>query len=208
VGLVSLGCIWACAIAFLYSLYILRKRPAQPIQALPKPTFDFVVLDSVVIGVFVGISLVLAQLFQLDKPYWVPVSCLAVIQGVTFRAAWTRKIHRVIGTIFGLLVTWVLLSLHLSPLNLCLVTIGLIFIIESLVVRHYGLAAIFITPLTIFLAEMTTFGIDDPSQIIQSRFIDTVLGCLVGIIGAAFLHNEYFRMRLRRLIRFKSIGPS
>ncbi|MBU3594756.1 FUSC family protein [Polynucleobacter sp. 71A-WALBACH] len=201
VGLVSLGCLWACAIGFLYSLYILRKRPSQPIQALPKPTFDFVVFDSVVIGIFVGISLVLAQLFQLDRPYWVPVSCLAVIQGVTFRAAWTRQIHRVIGTIFGLSVTWLLLSLHFSLLNLCLVMMGLIFIIESLVVRHYGLAAIFITPLTIFLAEMTSFGMSEPSQIIQSRLIDTFLGCLVGIVGAAFLHNESFRARSHKLLK-------
>ena len=33
--------------------------------------------------------------------------------------------------------------------------IVLAFLIETLVVRHYGLAVVFITPLTIFLAEGT-----------------------------------------------------
>jgi hypothetical protein len=35
---------------------------------------------------------------------------------------------------------------------------ALSFIIEVLVVRHYGLAVVFITPLTILLAEAATLG--------------------------------------------------
>lgn len=201
VGLVAMGCILACSIGFFYSLYILRRRPAKPVQALPAPSFDFVVLDSVVIGVFVGISLAIAQLLELERPYWVPVSCLAVIQGVTFRAAWTRQVHRVIGTALGLLVTWGLLLLHLDLLNLCFVMMALIFLIESLVVRHYGIAAIFITPLTIFLAEMASFGTQNPDQIIWFRFADTVLGCLVGIFGAACIHSTFFRKQIQSLFR-------
>lgn len=33
--------------------------------------------DAVVIGAFVGLSLLLAQMLALQRPYWVPVSCLA-----------------------------------------------------------------------------------------------------------------------------------
>ena len=201
VGLLALGAILACTIGFFYSLYILRRKPSQPAPTLPKPTFDFVIFDSIVIGIFVGISLGVAQLLSLDKPYWVPVSCLAVIQGVTFRAAWTRQIHRVVGTAIGLVITWGLLSLHLDLLNLCLVMMALIFIIETLVVRHYGLAAIFITPMTIFLAEMVSFGAQNPTQLVWARFMDTILGCLVGILGAAFIHNESFRIWFRGLIK-------
>lgn len=82
VGLIFMGSLLACLIAFCYSVHMLRLRPPQPVPAIPKPTFDFVVFDSVVIGVFVGVSLVAAQALQLQKAYWVPVSCLAVIQGV------------------------------------------------------------------------------------------------------------------------------
>src|SRR5690606_26561981 len=103
------------------------------------------------IGIFVGISLMLAQFLQLERPYWVPVSCLAVIQGASLRAAWNRQVHRIAGTSVGLLVAWGLLALPLDKWSIALVVTALAFIIEVMVVRHYGIAAVFITPLTIFL---------------------------------------------------------
>jgi hypothetical protein len=199
VGLIAMGCILSCTIGFLYSIYILRRMPAKAVQSIPLPSFDFVVIDSVVIGVFVGISLSMAQLLGLDRPYWVPVSCLAVIQGVSLRAAWIRQVHRVIGTILGLLLTWGILLLNLDQLSMSFVMIALIFIIESLILRHYGLAAIFFTPLAIFLAEMATFATKYSDHLIWSRLADTILGCSVGICGAACLHSIILRKHFQKL---------
>ena len=50
IGLFTMGTLLAFLIAFGYSLYALRLQPARAAAPLPKPTFDFVVLDSVVIG--------------------------------------------------------------------------------------------------------------------------------------------------------------
>lgn len=193
VGLLFLGALLACLIAFLYSLVALRVRAPRPVPPLPAPTFDHVILDSIVIGAFVGISLALAQLFQLERPYWVPVSCLAVIQGASLRAVWNRQLHRVLGTGIGLLVSWALLLLPLNPWSIALTMMALSFIIEVAVVRHYGFAVVFITPLTILLAEAATLGSAASTPLIVARFQDTVLGCFVGLIGGACLHNERFR---------------
>src|SRR5690606_28345715 len=111
---------------------------ARAVPPLPRATFDFVVFDSVVIGVCVGVSLTLAELFQMEKAYWVPVGCLAVIQGTTLRAVWERQIQRVFGTVLGLLLVWALLSLSLDKWMLALVVMGLAFAIETAVVRHYA----------------------------------------------------------------------
>src|SRR5574338_244140 len=86
VGLLTMGSLLACLIAFFYSIHILRRRAPLPVQPLPALDFDFVVFDAVVIGLFVGLSLALAQLLHLGNAYWVPVSCLAVIQGMSLRA--------------------------------------------------------------------------------------------------------------------------
>lgn len=201
VGLLTLGCLLACLIAFFYSIYILRLRPAEPIPALPPPTFDFIVFDSLIIGAFVGLSLVLAQALQLEKAYWVPVSCLAVIQGHTLRAVWNKQLQRIIGTSIGLLVAWGLLLLPLEKWSISLIMMMLAFIIEVAIVRHYGFAAIFITPLTILLAEAATLGNGSPSLLIQARFFDTVLGCLAGFTGAICLHSPRFRDIVGRQIR-------
>lgn len=201
VGLLALGCLLACLIAFCYSLYVLRRHPPQRIPRLRRASFDFVVLDSVVIGVFVGIALALAQALQLEKAYWVPVSCLAVIQGVTLRAVWNRQLHRIVGTCIGLLLSWGLLHLPLNYWTLCLIMMVLSFIIETAVVRHYAFAAIFITPLTILLAEAATLEHGMQSALVLARFYDTLLGCAVGLAGAVCLHSPYFRAAMNRALR-------
>lgn len=193
VGLITLGAVLACLIAFFYSVYILRLMAPEPVPALPEPSFDFVVFDAIVIGAFVGMSLALAQLLQLDRPYWVPVSCLAVIQGVSLRAVWNRQLHRLLGTAVGLLLAWGVLLLPLDKWSVALVMMLLVFVIETTVLRHYGFAVIFITPLTILLAEAATLGQGSPAALIEARLIDTVLGSLVGLMGGICLHSPRFR---------------
>jgi len=201
VGLLSMGSLLACLIAFFYSLFILSRRAPRPVEPLPPATFDFVIFDSLVIGLAVGLSLAAAQLLQLDNAYWVPVSCLAVLQGMTLRAVWTKQIHRIVGTAIGLLLAWGVLLLPLSAWTIPLVMIALAFCIEMLIVRHYALAAIFITPLTILLVEAATLGQTSPAPLIAARFWDTVLGCLVGLLGGVCLHSPRFRATVSPLIR-------
>ena len=201
VGLITMGALLACLLAFFYAIYSVRQQAPQPVTPLPTATFDFVVVDSVVIGAFVGASLVLSQALQLERPYWVPVSCLAVMQGASLRAVWNKQIQRIAGTGIGLLLAWGLLTLPLGPRSVSGVMIALTFLIETLVVRHYGLAVIFITPLTILLAEATHLGAGTPDAIFQARLLDTVLGSVVGLIGGVCLHNPRFRDRVGRQIR-------
>lgn len=202
VGLLTMGCLLASLVAFIYSLITLRTQPPKAIAPLPPPTFDYVIVDSVIIGACVGISQGLAQTFDLKQPYWVAISCLAVIQGMSLRAVWNKQLHRLIGTGIGLLLAWALLLLPLDAWRVALTMIILAFLIEMLVVRHYALAAIFITPMTILLVEAATLGQTSPALLIQARFWDTVLGCLVGLLGGICLHSPSFRARFAPLLRW------
>ena len=196
----SLGCVLAGVIAFLYSLYLLRRQlPGAP----PAPVQDFgvVIAEPVLIGAFVGLSLALAQALQLQRPYWVPVSCLAVIQGASLRAVWTRQVQRIAGTALGLLLFWGLAALPLGAWSVAWTITALSFVIETLVVRHYGLAVVFITPLSILLAEAARLGTTAPHALMQARLIDTVLGCVVGLAGGACLHSAAVRGRVTALLR-------
>ena len=201
VGLLSMGSLLACLIAFFYSLFILSRRAPRPVEPLPPATFDFVIFDSLVIGLAVGLSLAAAQLLQLDNAYWVPVSCLAVIQGMSLRAVWDKQVQRLLGTAIGLGVSWLLLSLPLDAWRIAAVITALAFIVETAVVRHYGFAAIFITPLTLLLAEAGKVGQIDPGVLIKARFIDTLLGCALGLAGGVCLHTPRIREALSRPLR-------
>lgn len=196
-GFLAMGCALAILIAFFYSLHTLRRTPPSA-KVRPEFDFGFVVADSVIIGTAVGVSLAIAQLLQLDRPYWVPVSCLAVIQAASLREAWRKQLHRIAGTAIGLLLFLLFATLPLSPMGVALLLTALSFVIETLVVRNYGLAVVFITPLTILIAEAVDLTAGLPDGVLTARLVDTVLGCLVGLAGAACLHSPRIRNAVAR----------
>ncbi len=57
-----------------------------------------------------SLSLLIGLLLKLDNPYWLPISCAAVIQGVTLQQVWRRTFQRILGTFVGLLLTCVFAS--------------------------------------------------------------------------------------------------
>ncbi|MCP2042068.1 putative membrane protein YccC [Pontibacter sp. HSC-36F09] len=201
IGLISIGTMLACLLAFFYSLLMLRnQKPVTELLVVRKSVYSNLV-ESVVVGVFMGASLITGHLLQLENPYWVPISCLAVMQGVSLRHVWQRSFQRIAGTFLGMGLAWLLLSYTTTPLSLCLGIIALQFIIEMLVVRHYGLAVIFITPMTLFLAEAGSAMTADPNALIYTRFVDIVLGSLIGAVGGVFLYHQKLRHNAVRQLR-------
>lgn len=199
-GSFALGCLWACAVAVAYSLYIVRLRQPQPASRPGPAELRAAAGDSVLTGTFVALSLVLAAVLGFDRPYWVPVSCLAVMQGLTLRAAWNRNVHRMVGTAIGLGLTALIMPLMISASFVAVAVIGLTYLIETAVVRHYAFAAIFITPLTIILAENSSQGQASVAALMNARLVDTVVGALIGLAGAICLHHPAFRRPLDWLV--------
>ena len=88
----------------------------------------------------------------------------------------------------------------LSDMGVALGIFGMMFCIETFVVRHYGVAVIFITPLTIFLAEYSAVQPTAISEIIVTRFWDTVLGCLMGVLGGIVILSPIVRQKLQVIV--------
>lgn len=199
-GLHFIGSIWACVVALFFTLYGMWR--GYPFTQPPQPVRDLrlVVVDSLIIVVCAGASLMVADMLGLDKPYWVPVSCLAVMQGVNFRAVWNKQVQRIAGTAGGMAVSWLLLSMHLSGWWLCAAMTLLSCVIEIIVVRHYAAAMLFVTPMTIFLAEAGGGGNLPVDAMIYARFIDIVVGSLAGMLGALALHYLGLRDAIARLL--------
>lgn len=201
VGLVGMGAMLACLLALLYSLYIVRTDTVSMEQIHIQTKKYHNTIASVITGFFVGVSLLISHLLHLSNPYWVPISCLAVMQGVTLEHIWQRSLHRILGTLVGLGLAWLLLLQHLTPLAVCIIIFIIQFIIEILVVRHYGLAVIFITPLTILLAEAGSVISANPNVLMPTRFFDIALGSVIGAIAGWFIHHEQLKEKAQRQIR-------
>jgi uncharacterized membrane protein YccC len=177
VGLNALGALLACAVALGYSVYTLRRRAPHAVEP------------------------VVAQGLRMPRPYWVPVSCLAVIQGASLRAVRNKQLQRILGTVAGVGVAWACLQPAVGPWGIALLVMGLTFLVETLVVRHYGSAVVFITPLTLLLADAADLGSASPAALMQARLLDTVLGAVIGLLGGFCLHHARIRAPIAAALR-------
>ncbi len=199
-GLVMLGSGFSFIMALLYSLFLLATRPSTP-----TPTYSYepdTISESVIVAGFVSLTLLIALALQLSNPYWAAVSCFLIIQGIHLRTMWIKQIHRLLGTIVGVVLAGWMLSWGLSIWGVALTVLIMMLCIENLVDRHYGLAVIFITPLTIFIAEYGSglpFSEQAYQMVIRARLFDTVIGCLIGLSGGIVMHSTNLRAPLRRI---------
>lgn len=204
VGVVAAGAAYAWVLSLFYNLWIVRPA-SQPVI----PDYGYqpgLLTESIIVSAFVVLALEVALWLEMPYPYWVPVSSYIVMQGMQLRTMWIKQLHRILGTGIGVFVAWFLLSLSLSDIGIA-VAIFLMFVwIETIITRHYALAVIMITPLTIFIAE---YGRGHPELsgaastayqgIVQARFLDTLLGCSIALIGGVVMHSTGLRRPLMNL---------
>lgn len=211
-GLMALGTIFTCALGFIYALGIARKLPAPKddhITTVLRKNTQTNFIEALILGVFLSGALAIGYLAKMENPYWVPISCAAVMQGASRYHIWQRSFQRILGTFIGVGFSWMLLQVVSEPIEMVLAIILLQFIIEMLVTRQYALAVIFITPLTVFLAEIGVPMASGSSPLITIRLWDIVLGSVIGALGGWVLHHEKLRKHaLRQLERTGSITKS
>jgi uncharacterized membrane protein YccC len=199
VGLVFMGAFLALLLAFAYSAWRLWGSASPPAAPPAASTFEVVILDSIIIGASVGLAQALAEALQFDRPYWASIACIVVAQGATFRAVWSKQLQRVLGTGIGLLLAGFLLALPLGPWGRCALLMAMTFVVETVVVRHYVIGAIFFTPMSVFLVEAASVT-PDIGALIEARFYDTLLGSVIGMLGGAAIHHMGSRALIRRAL--------
>lgn len=195
-GLVCVGTMVANLMAFLYSLsviYIFKNSLPKPVPLRGELGFEVVVVDSLIMGVFIGFALFVGNFLELERSYWVAVSCAVVMQGISLNGVFIKQLQRILGTFFGVLLAWYLLSINFSTLSFILLMMFLFFMTEFVVTRNYALAMIFITPYTTYLAEVASKMSLDAEVIASARLIDIVLGSILGLIGGFVMHKHYLR---------------
>ena len=85
-------------------------------------------------------------------------------------------VHRIVGTFIGIGLCWIILQISDTPLSICISIFVLLYIAEALIIKNYALAIIFITPMTILLAEIGTSFTANTAIIVPARFLDITIG--------------------------------
>jgi hypothetical protein len=188
IGYVAMGTILTCGIGLIYSLLTLKKSN-QPESMIHRKSSYTNIVESIIFGLIMTLSLAVALSLDIEKPYWIPISCLAVMQGSSSKHVWLRATQRITGTLIGLGITWLIASGNPTPLIMVISITLLQVVVEFLVVRNYAIAVVFITILTIFLSESGKQLTQDTNQIFFARMIDIFIGSMIGMIGGWILFN-------------------
>ena len=203
IGLVALGTMVANVMVLLYSLSViyLFKHPPKPIPKIGEFGFGVIIIDPIIIAFFVSASMVFQNFLELERGYWVGVSCAAILTAVTFKQIWIKQTQRILGTILGVSFAYFLLHFSFSPIQFALLMMILMFFAELTAVRNYALAMVFLTPYSTYLAEVASFMNYDPDLIIKARILDITIGSLFGLLGGAVMHWQPLRKILERILR-------
>lgn len=193
VGLIGLGTMFSCILALIYVFSDRQKETKQNETETFSKNIYANYWESIITGGFMAIALATGYLLKFDNPYWIPVSTAAVMQGASLYHIRQRTVYRILGTFVGLGLCWVLLSIVHTPLLICISIILLQFVVEMLIVRHYALAVIFITPMAILLTEAGSPLMNTPDQLISLRFWEICIGSVLGAAGGWMLYKEKIR---------------
>lgn len=190
VGLFALGNLWAIIAVLLYSVLFLRERDKA--LAMPEPpsiSFKAPLLDAALMAGWMGVAMLLAIFLNLQRPYWVPICCMSILQTTTISLAWRRSWQMMIGSSIGLLLVWLLFLLPISHVQMAVIV--WITLIPGLwfFLRHYFLAIIFIAPMTIIMVEFSLRTDMPMTQLIMIRWVDIVVGITCGMLGYWLLNN-------------------
>lgn len=177
-----------------------ENPPSSPsIVATLVNAFDrnsLVFLTALRIGVIVTAAALLAHYLEVNRSYWIPLSCMAVLEGSSMIATFHRAVQRSSGTLIGVLIASVILYMQPSAY----VIAGLIFIFvivtEILVVKNYGLAAIVITQNALLIAETLTGGEIPLLSFAGLRVIEVMLGGAIGLAGVYLMGRRSASARL------------
>ncbi|HEY5319402.1 MAG TPA: FUSC family protein [Galbitalea sp.] len=188
VGMIAVG----CAIAYLLVLVPLaipsvRKRDTALHSERIRMRFRFdedtrVIVFRVTLAS--AVAILVAAPLGVHRVYWVLLTVIAILQnGRRLRLTALRGIHRVLGTLVGVGLFALVLLAHPEGLLLALLLAVLQFIVELVVIRNYGLALVFITPLALIIAAQGQPA--DVGGVVVTRLLDTLLGA--GIAMAVLL---------------------
>ena len=126
---------------------------------------------------------VLALVFKVGHPFWAAVSVAALMPALAATDVWRRAIHFALGTLGGVGIATVLYSFDPGPLALILIIIACQAAAEIAVVRNYGVALLFFSPLAIGMSNLSQGAPWQP--VLVDRLTEAALGTVVALLTIA-----------------------
>jgi hypothetical protein len=133
------------------------------------------------IGIAVAVGVGLGQALGLGHAYWVGLTAAAVLQGSNLAVTRGRVLHRLAGTVVGVVLTFAVLGWDPPLWVVVLAVAAAQFAVELVIPVHYGLAVTAITVLALGLFHLGS-PTEDVSSALGARLIDTAIGAALALV--------------------------
>jgi uncharacterized membrane protein YccC len=133
------------------------------------------------IGIAVAVGVGLGQALGLGHAYWVGLTAAAVLQGSNLAVTRGRVLHRLAGTVAGVVLTFAVLGWDPPLWVVVLAVAAAQFAVELVIPVHYGLAVTAITVLALGLFHLGS-PTQDVSSALGARLIDTAIGAALALV--------------------------
>jgi hypothetical protein len=187
-ALLAGGCAFAVLVAAAFAFLPGASAPRTPRRLralLPGPARSATGRTAVLrAGTVAALGGGVALIVDVERGYWIVCAGLAVVgAGQLSRVVLKRGVERAAGTVVGAGVYAGIALLAPGGFVLAAILAALQFVVELLVVRFYGIALVFITPLALTIAGVAV-DTTDPFVVVGERVVDTFVGVGVAVVSA------------------------
>ncbi|WP_446663883.1 FUSC family protein [Flexivirga sp. B27] len=181
----------AAALSALFAMLVgrvgaLREPTTRPRAAVPAADLSGALRDPVqriaLLRLLIGILVAgtISTSVGGSHPSWAMVAVVATLTGPRRQTQIVRGVHRVVGTLAGVLVAWPLLAAHPSPIVIVVLIMVLQVAAELLVGRNYAIALLAITPLALLMGQLSApRGV---GTVLTDRAAETALGAIIALV--------------------------
>ncbi|MGR7023005.1 FUSC family protein [Geodermatophilus sp. URMC 62] len=138
------------------------------------------------------IAEVARQLLPIERPYWVLLT-VAIVLKPDFGSVFTRAVQRGAGTLLGVLIGSLLLSVLPGDAWVVLAMVVAVGLLPWARGANFGLFSVFQTPVIILLLDLAVPG---GPGLVGARLVDTLIGCGIVLVAGYLLWPQTWRAPL------------
>ncbi len=155
------------------------------------------------LSIAVTLAYVAGLFIQIQNSYWIVMTIIVILRP-GYALTKERSAHRVIGTVIGAAIAFVVILLTGNKTLFGTLSVICLVLAFSFIQRNYRSAAMFITLNVIFLYALLA---DNVWHVISFRVLDTLIGTLIAFLASRFLFPMWESDSIRDLF-FDSMRAS
>lgn len=195
----------ALALVVCFISDVFRQRPSAEykLPAEPECPLGDRLMAAARSIVGAGIAIFVSHAFGADHPAWAAMGVVAVLQGTHLHITMNRALQRMIGTLAGAVLAWVLLMQEPSVWVVIVLLVSFQFVTEMVIGFNYAFGQVLVTPMALLMTYLGAAQTVGP-EMAPERVLDTVLGAIVGIIVAVLFSTFDDRQNFANANRTRS----